>query len=268
MYLERWAGDWRVGFTGLSHGVLQLMHPGLGAGVAQHSAFFTEPWARIRRSWGPILATVYADDPEAMGRSIRDVHRGITGVDEQGRRYHALDPGTYWWAHVTIYRAIELAARRFSPGGLTEGERDRMYAESVEWYRRYGVSARAVPATRATYTAEFRRVCADVLEMTPAARRAVDIALGRRIRGFPSLPAWLTAIPDLATAPVVYLTTIGGLPSAVRERFGIPWGWADEMAYRGLVVTVREASRAIPAGPPRRSSIGRARRVRPPTLAG
>src|SRR5690606_38178715 len=38
--LWRWATDWRLGLTGLSNGILQLMLPGLGAGVAQHSDFF------------------------------------------------------------------------------------------------------------------------------------------------------------------------------------------------------------------------------------
>jgi hypothetical protein len=66
--------------TGTSAGVLQLLHPGLGAGVTDHSAFFTEPWARILRSipqiWGTIFATD-ADDGDTRGRAIRDLHPDI-----------------------------------------------------------------------------------------------------------------------------------------------------------------------------------------------
>jgi uncharacterized protein (DUF2236 family) len=100
--LWRWAGDNRLSFTGLSAGILQLMHPGLGAGVVEHSAFFTEPWDRIIRSLPEIIGVVY-DGPEAevTGHRVRDYHRRIKGVDHLGRRYSALSPETFWWAHAT-----------------------------------------------------------------------------------------------------------------------------------------------------------------------
>jgi uncharacterized protein (DUF2236 family) len=56
--LWRWAGDRRIGLTGLSAGILQLMHPAIGAGVVEHSAFFTDPWDRILRSIPEIIGKV------------------------------------------------------------------------------------------------------------------------------------------------------------------------------------------------------------------
>src|SRR5437868_7126897 len=94
--LWHYAGDWRIGLTGLSAGLLQLMHPGIGAGVAEHSAFFDEPWDRINRSIPQIIDSIYSPDYETTGHRIRDLHKGIKGVDEQGRHYHALDSETYW----------------------------------------------------------------------------------------------------------------------------------------------------------------------------
>ena len=134
-----WATDWRLGLSGLSNGILQLMHPGLGAGVAEHSDFFDEPWARIMRSVGPIVASIRDD---GTARAIKEMHRDIKGSDAHGDRYHALDPETFWWAHITLYRAVEQAARRFSAGGLSDAQRDEMYAGGMSWYRRYGVSER------------------------------------------------------------------------------------------------------------------------------
>lgn len=57
--LWRWLGDNRMAFPGLSIGILQLMHPGVGAGVHQHSNFFADPWGRINRSMPYIYGAAY-----------------------------------------------------------------------------------------------------------------------------------------------------------------------------------------------------------------
>ena len=238
-----WATDWRLGLSGLANGILQLMHPGLGAGVAEHSDFFAEPWARIMRSVGPIVASIRDDD---TARAIQQMHHHVKGSDAHGARYHALDPETFWWAHITLYRAVEQAARRFSAGGLTPEQRDAMYLEGLAWYRRYGVSDRAVPPTRAAYTARFREICTEELEMTAAADRAVDMALHGRVEGLPGVPSWMALPVELASTPAARLTSIGGLPSVVRQRFDIPWSVTDDLQYRALIVAAREGSRFMP----------------------
>lgn len=241
--LWKWATDWRMAFSGLSQGVLQLMHPGLGAGVEQHSDFFNEPFARIERSIGPIVASIRDDD---TARAIKKMHRHIGGVDQNGKRYHALNPEVFWWAHITLYRAAELAARRFSFQGLSEEQRDSMYREGMMWYRRYGVSEDGVPETRQGYTEKFQRICAEELVMTPSAERAIDMALHDRVTGAFKLPDIVATPIEIAVTPVARLTTIGGLPSVVRRRFGIPWGIQDDLQYRSLIMAVREASLLMP----------------------
>lgn len=242
--LWRWATDWRLGLTGLSNGLMQLMHPGLGAGVAEHSDFFTDPFSRINRSIGPIIASIKDDD---TARAIKMMHKKITGTDGHGNKYHALDPEIFWWAHITLYRAIELAARRFSHRGLSNDERESMYAEGVVWYHRYGVSDRAVPTTRSAYTEKFREICANTLEMTPAADRAVDMALHGRVDGmFEQFPRWAAQPIETMVTPIARLTTIGGLPGILRSRFNIPWTITDDLEYRNLVLAARTGSLLLP----------------------
>ncbi len=241
--LWRWATDWRLGLTGLSAGILQLMLPSLGAVVAQHSNFFNEPFERINRSIGPIVASIRDDD---TAHAIRGYHHHIKGVDHKGRRYHALEPLTFWWAHITIYRAIEQAARRFTPGGLTEAQRDEMYVAGMDWYRRFGVSDRGLPQTRRAYTKRFRKICSEQLEMTPAAERAVDMALNGRVEGLVGLPRVIALPVELGATPIARLTSIGGLPAAVRDRFDIPWSTTEALQYRALMVAARESSRVVP----------------------
>ena len=95
------AGDARGLIPGTAAGLLQMMLPGLGAGVTDHSNFFDDPYDRIFRSipyiWGSIFSE--ADEADGRGREIRDFHTEIKGADDQGRRYHALDPEVFWRVH-------------------------------------------------------------------------------------------------------------------------------------------------------------------------
>jgi len=110
-------------WTGLLHGPwagsMQNMHPQLGAAVKDHSIFFTERIPRLLRSIYPIGGVVFdGDRAPQTAAEVRDYHIGIKGVDEKGRRYSALNPDVFYWAHATFFKSVLLAAEHFS-GGLT-----------------------------------------------------------------------------------------------------------------------------------------------------
>jgi len=235
-----------MSFVGLSAGLLQLMHPAIGAGVAEHSAFFTEPWKRIERSFPEIIGVIYDADPEATGRRVRNLHTHIEGVDHLGRQYRALKPETFWWAHATFQWAVETLIDRFTWRRPDASARQTLYLDGVEWYRRYGVSMRPVPSDHGAFVAAWQKTCSETLEMTPAADRAVDMALHFSGALPPSFPSWAATFGRPVVIPVLRLCTIGGLPGVVRERFGIPWSIEDEVRYRALEVWVREAWRFVP----------------------
>ncbi|MBV9040141.1 MAG: DUF2236 domain-containing protein [Acidimicrobiia bacterium] len=252
--LWRYAGDTRIAFLGGTIGLLQLMYPAIGAGVLEHSNFFEDPADRVFRSLPRILGAVY--DGVASydtGRQIRDFHRSIRGTDAAGRRYHALDPATFWWAHATFQFMAEQVADRFDRHRLSIEERERLYLEGVAWYRRYGVSDRIVPHDRAGFQAEWDRVCTEVLEMNEAVRfvlSALDAPLppmGDRA----AVPAPLRPVAD---QPLVRrllrhpsrLVAVGGLPAAVRERFGIRWTSADQVQLQLIEQTVARTWRFLP----------------------
>ncbi len=245
--LWHYAGDHRMAFTGLAAGILQLMHPGIGAGVAEHSDFFNDPWDRIVRSVPQIMGVIYDPQPEVVGHRVRDYHRTIRGVDHLGRPYRALEPSTYWWAHATFQYAVDQVADRFDARRLSPADREELYLDGVEWYRRYGVSMRPVPADHGAFCAEWQRYLDEVLEMTPAAARALEMALhGRTMRvGF--LPSWTRLLQPVVVNPVLRLTAIGGLPATVRKRFDIPWRLEEELQYRTLQAAVRGWWLGLPA---------------------
>ena len=258
--LWRYAGDWRSMLPGSATGVLQLMHPGIGAGVSEHSAFFDDPFDRIYRSVPQIWATIFAPDAEERARRLRDVHRSVKGTDDAGRRYHALDPATFWWAHATftwnMFRSAELFYRR----PLDAAEADRLYAETVLWYRRYGVSCRPVPPDYAGFRDAFDRVCTEVLEMTPAATVALSYRLAD-VPGRPLGPPPVSSALIPLVAPAAELLFVGCLPEVVRQRFGLPWDRSDALGFRGICAAVRQGFRFVPAVVNRRSLRGVQRRV-------
>lgn len=240
------AADFRSLLPGASAGLMQLMYPPLGQGVMEHSAFVEDPFGRVYRSIPQIWATILKDDGDARARRVRDLHRDIKGTDDTGARYHALDPDTFWWAHATftweMYRSVQLFHRR----QLTAAEREVFYAETVEWYERYGVSTRPVPANYVAFTTRFREICHDVLEITPAAAYAVDIADKGRL-GLPLMPPGvMRALRPLLRQPGRALA-FGCLPSAVRTRMDIPWTAADRRALVLLRRVVETGGRVVPS---------------------
>jgi uncharacterized protein (DUF2236 family) len=254
--LWRYAGDSRIAFMGSTIGLLQLMHPAIGAGVLDHSNFFEDPADRVFRSLPRILGAVY-DGPaaEATGQEVRDVHRTIRGVDASGARYHALDPATFWWAHATFQFMAEQVVDRWDRHRLTSTEREQLYQEGVEWYRRYGVSDRVVPADRAAFQVEWDRVCAEVLEMNDAVRFVLDVIDAPRIAPFDeraSMPAWLLPLANLGlarrlAARPLRLVAVGGLPRVVRERFGLRWSRRDQLELGAIEAAVSRAWPLVPA---------------------
>ena len=59
------AGDPRGLIPGTAAGLMQLMLPGLGAGVTDHSNFFDDPYDRIFRSIPYIWGSIFAEGDEA-----------------------------------------------------------------------------------------------------------------------------------------------------------------------------------------------------------
>jgi uncharacterized protein (DUF2236 family) len=155
-----------------------------------------------------------------------------------------LDPDVFWWTHMTFVWGFLTAADRFHHRPPRGADRERYYAESVEWWRRYGLSMRPVAPDLPSFLAEFDDICANQLEWTPAAERALAV---KRLE-LPMAPAIASRLVSIPGAPLARLTLVGGLPSVVRKRFDIPWGWPQQQAYWAFARSVRNAGRAVPDG--------------------
>lgn len=254
--LWRWAGAGRIAYLGGTIGLLQTMHPAVGAGLVEHSDFFDDPVDRVFRSLPSIVGVVYDEQADETGRWVRDAHRTITGDDDgHGNRYHALDPETFWWAHATFQFMTEQVADRFDRHRLTPAEREQLYREGVEWYRRYGVSDRPVPPTRAAFEDKWNHICDTILERNEATEFVLDSLhqpLLPKFDGRAPLPPHLHRLADArivrrALSRPARIVAIGGLPARVRDRLGIPWSRTDQLELDIIEWVVARTHRFAPA---------------------
>lgn len=226
----KYFGDIRTGVMGMWIGTIENMYPGLGAGVQEHSSLWREPLQRVTRSVYPIMGVVYdGARSQHTGAAIRDYHRDIKGTDEQGRRYHALDPETFYWAHATFFMLIIKLAEYFC-GGLTEAEKHQLFDEHVQWYRMYGMSMRPVPKTWEEFCEYWDRVCEEELEMTPAAQGILDMRIPKPWFVMMPTGVWDQMFkPMLATQRWI---AAGLFEPVVREKAGLRWSEGDEVLFR------------------------------------
>lgn len=251
-------GDWRGLLQGPWAGSMQNMHPQLGAAVEDHSIFFSERIPRLFRSLYPIGGVVFDGDRAPLtAAEVRDYHIGISGVDDQGRRYSALNPEVFYWAHATFFMGTILTAERFGDG-LTEAQKRQLFDEHITWYRMYGVSMRPVPRTWEDFKAYWDRMCRDELENTIAARRVLDVSTMPK----PPTAQW---IPDLLwsgvlkiAGPFMVWVTVGLYDEPVRDLMGCTWSVRDERLHRLFGRAVNLVFKCLP----------RRRRMHPRARAG
>jgi uncharacterized protein (DUF2236 family) len=227
-------------------GILQTMHPAIDAGVREHSDFFVNPLNRIIRSAGPILGVVYDEDWKLTGHTVRDFHRPIKGTMRDGSRYAALDPDTYYWAHATFFEA-QIATQELFGTPLSGAEKERLYAESITWYERYGLSMRPVPPDYAAFERYWADMLDHVLEPTSLARASIRKPKRRlpspyhRIEG----PAWAILHPLLLGGSTWLIR--GTLPPQAQAILDVSWSRGDELALNGLCRLIRTAWPIVPA---------------------
>jgi uncharacterized protein (DUF2236 family) len=242
----RYLGDTRNTLLAARAGILQVMHPAIDAGVREHSDFFANPWNRIIRSAGPILGVVFDEDSQATGQTVRDFHRPIKGTLKNGSRYAALDPETYFWAHATFFEG-QIATQELFGTPLSDVTKAQLYAESITWYERYGLSMRPVPRDYDAFQEYWQRMLDDVLQPTSLARASIRKPKHRLSAPLPWTkgPVWALLHP-LVVDGSSWLVR-GTLPPRARELLEVEWSRGDERRLRSLAVAVRLGWDVAPA---------------------
>ncbi|PZR64747.1 MAG: DUF2236 domain-containing protein [Chloroflexi bacterium] len=218
--------------------LMQLAHPAVAAGVAEHSNFRDDPFARLRRTLSASFDVVFGSAPRAERAlaGINAVHRSISGViPETGATYNARDPTLLLWVHATLVdTAIRVYHRYVAP--LSPGERQRYHDESRLVARSLGVPAELIPRTLdelRSWMAD-RIQCGDVW-VTPTARSLATSVL---------YPARL---PPRFVWDVAHLVSLSVMPPAIRSDFGLPWNARRAAGAERLAGATRAVLPLLPA---------------------
>jgi uncharacterized protein (DUF2236 family) len=243
---------WRIGrewamLLGAGRAVLmQLAHPLVAAGVAQHSSFFTDPVARSYRTveFTQVMAFGTRAEVHAMARGVNRLHAGVvgtlghnTGAFSAETSYHARDGELLLWVFATLVDSgLDLYPRLVGP--LTRDAQQRYYEESKRTVVLLGLPPELLPATLDDFEAYVRDMLAGpALCVTPEAR-----ALGRQLLYLP-VPAPLRLLQPLGEQ-----LTVGFLPSRLRAEYGYTWDTQRERLLNRGMATIR---RLLPLAPPR-----------------
>lgn len=227
--------------------LLQLAHPMVARGVAQHSAFTTEPWGwgrRLQRTLHAMLALTFGSDEEAAAAAagINAIHDRVhgqlarpAGGHPAGAPYSAHDPALLAWVHATLLDSFLLVYRRFV-GPLGPGDADRYCRESSGIELRLGIPAGSLPRTESALGAYVQSMLASgVIEVTDEARR-----LAREVL-MPPVPRLLRPVFRVAALP-----TVGLLPPAIRETYGLPWSTGQERLLTTMAAVSRGTLPLVP----------------------
>jgi uncharacterized protein (DUF2236 family) len=179
------------------------------------------------------------------GAQVRDYHNGIKGVDDQGRRYSALNPEVFYWAHATFFKSTLLAAEWLG-GGLTEAQKRQLFDEHVTWYRMYGMSMRPVPASWEDFERYWDHMCRNVLEDNWAAREVLDLSTMPKHPSLDWMPDWLWRLNVAGMQRFFDFTTVGLFDPAVRELMGYTWSPRQERLHRLFGAAVYQVTRVLP----------------------
>lgn len=225
--------------------IMQLAHPLVAAGVAEHSDFPARPLERLRRTLDLSLALIYGTEAEAEAASsgIRAVHERVTGTADD-RPYAANDPELLLWVNATLVDTTLLVYERFVRP-LRERERRRYYLETVDAAELFGIPRAVIPGDLDAFRAYVDRMLEGrELRATPEGRRLVEDVLR------PPLP-----LPFRVPTAAIRLLTLALLPERIREMFGLRAGRRSRAALAAasrasrlvlpiLPATVREFSAA------------------------
>jgi uncharacterized protein (DUF2236 family) len=231
---------WRVNgdvLTALGGGralLMQIAHPLVAAGVADHSDFEANAFARLWRTLDSALTVAFGDREQvsAVSRRVAGIHSRVTGR-RGDLTYAALDPELLLWVHATLVDSALVAYERFV-APLSGAERERYYEEMKAFAAAFSVPAEVLPSRLVDFDRYLDGMVSH-LEVSDEARRLA----GEILR--PPVP-----LPFLPLGGALALVTAGLLPGRLRVAYGLPWSPARAARMEAATRALRLARDRLP----------------------
>src|SRR4029079_17426353 len=126
--------------------LMQVAHPLVAAGVAEHSGYRENPWQRLPGTMNAGWAIVFCsrEQAERAARGVQSMHGKVHGRTRErmgpfpaATPYSALDPKLLFWVHATLVdTAILVHGQWVRP--LSEAELSAYYEEMKTTARLFG----------------------------------------------------------------------------------------------------------------------------------
>ena len=223
--------------------IMQVAHPLVGTGVAEHSNYREDPWGRLYRTLDLTTKIVFGSTEQANEASqrIQNVHKRVKGVtDEDGGKYpagtpySANDPELGMWVHATL---VDTSMRVYSAyvGTLSHAEEVRYYEEQKRLGEMFGVPIEEQPETLADFRAYVDRMVEEELAVTAALEDVVDATLR------PDLPFVARPLVE-----AINLATASLLPPKLRDELGLELGTNRRRLVTASRAVIRRALPVLP----------------------
>jgi uncharacterized protein (DUF2236 family) len=200
--------------------LLQMAQPGVGLGVAEHSATLQRPLDRLRTTMTYLHALTLgsAEERRAVGRLVTRAHGPVRSA-----RYDALDPQLQLWVAATLYKGGAMLGEIFH-GRLPAAQAEALYQEAAVYGTTLQMPAALWPADLAAFERYWAAAMAS-LQVEEPVRRYVHALLDGH-----ALPWWLRWL-----MPLQRFTTRGLLPPPLRAAYGLQWTERDQWRWARFI---------------------------------
>jgi uncharacterized protein (DUF2236 family) len=224
--------------------LLQVAHPLIAAGVADHSDFRAHPYERLTATLDATLTITFGDrrQAEAAADRVGATHARVRGSLETAvgpfpaeSPYDAWDPELALWVHATLVEtALDTYHSFVHP--LSVEERGRYFDEARPFAALFGVDAKVMPASYKAfreYVESMKRNSA--LTVGPESKDLARDILNPPVSG-----------PLRPVAALARLFAASLIPHRLRRGFGLRWSGRDAALLRAVAGSVRLAVPVTP----------------------
>jgi uncharacterized protein (DUF2236 family) len=199
--------------------LMQIAHPKVAAGVAEHSSFKEDPLGRLQRTTSALWSILFDEESEARAslEQVKNIHRKVRGTTQAGEplptgsSYSALDADLLLWVHATLIDSA-MTGYDLLVKPLTADEKSRYYIDSKKLASLFEIPDSIVPASLTDFHGYMTRMLAeDKIAVGPAARAISKDILHPR--------PWILR----PAGPLFALITAGMLPERLRQGYGLIW---------------------------------------------
>ncbi|KAL2827264.1 hypothetical protein BJY01DRAFT_255764 [Aspergillus pseudoustus] len=200
--------------------LLQIAHPMVGQGVADHSTFASRTISRTQYTQMYIFTMIFgtAEERAAMKAWVDRAHSRVKGEVQTGERkneaYDAMNPELQLWVAATIYASMVSMYEKVY-GELPPLKAELVYQAFACMGTSLQVPKEMWPVDRSAFKIYWDDMIANQLTVTPDARGVLEELFHPK-----GLPLWARPIAWVLL-PIVRPLTIEQLPPNIRDGFGL-----------------------------------------------